>query len=541
VTGSGTQGFVTVFFLFVMRSKVESKLTAFGLSEQDKGFVIKALDPVGLEQSPGLPDPVDVDVLRPEYRVQATVQGPPGSSQWDMFVWTPPGDVTTLIWATAPSPADFTATAAPSGSQWGAVLLQPFTDLPGSTTLLSCTTAGIVTDSLWSFRTPTTLPYTFRHVAKSVTAELVAAAVNDQGDVYAAQYPTTVLRRGFFLPAGYNSVATTNVVASAGVSIRLPLNESDLTLSSPGRYQGRAKDGIYMPHSLTGPSQPFADVSQPGLVTLDNAAGGAVGFQVACLGTGFSETTQWPQNMIATSNDGGLAVNPNFFSVPWINNGSVGSGGAVSSGNTGFDNTMTGVQIWRGLAGPGSGGGSFGASVMFKIVVALEVMSRPTGVDRIFARPAMRYSPRALEAYYAIASELDDAYPASYNLLGGILPMLGSIASRVLPTAANLLMPGVGSALANYFSPPQSSGAILSRRPPAGNIASMGGGAGRVIPAPPPPPRAGIENVNPAYFAGFSRAASVPRSVVSSRGRGVKLVLPSTRRRRRRPTRGSAR
>jgi hypothetical protein len=65
--------------------------------------------------------------------------------------------------------------------------------------------------------------------------------------------------------------------------------------------------------------------------------------------------------------------------------------------DTGYDNMMVGVVIFRNLAGGGgSGGPSFAASLQVKVLVGLEIVPRPTSVDRVFQKPCEQYNPRAL-------------------------------------------------------------------------------------------------------------------------------------------------
>jgi hypothetical protein len=450
-----------------MRAKVESALMRFGLDGPSRAFVVKALDPVGPERSPGIPDQMASHVLRPEYRVTSTVQGPPGASQWDLFVWTPPGDHTALVWAAAPSPADFTSQVAPAGSTFGMIPLQPVTSSGIIGQYVDVLGGSVVLGPQFTTQFVTAKPYTFRHTCKSVTAELVAAAVNDQGDVYAAQYSPQYVGRSGCAALGPSTIPGTNYMGVLE-TVRIPFTEGDLTLASPGRYQGRAKDGVYMVHSLSGPSQPFANVAVPAIFgSTSPFAGPPPGFSVPCFNTGGSTSAiQYSHVMGVTNNDSG---DPSTLgSIPWVNYGTGFSGQSapLSSADTGFDNTNIGVMIFRGLAGPGSGGGSFGASVMFKVVVGLEIISRPTGVDRIFAEAPMPYHPRALEAYYGIDSELEDAYPASFNFLGGILGTIGSVASKLWPVVKQLapVVSGVIDKFAGTEEPAQAPQPVRQAR-----------------------------------------------------------------------------
>jgi len=77
----------------------------------------------------------------------------------------------------------------------------------------------------------------------------------------------------------------------------------------------------------------------------------------------------------------------------------------------------------------------------------LELQVHPTSV----LSPQMHLSPvydaQVLSTYYAIARDLKDAYPASYNSAGKIWDQISKVAKAVLPTVAKLGIP-VASPLA---------------------------------------------------------------------------------------------
>jgi hypothetical protein len=63
--------------------------------------------------------------------------------------------------------------------------------------------------------------------------------------------------------------------------------------------------------------------------------------------------------------------------------------------------------------------------------------------SRQFVKPPAKFEPTAMAAYYAIASSMPCAMASKHNFLGTILPLLSSVASKVLP----FLAPMAGSAL----------------------------------------------------------------------------------------------
>jgi len=321
----------------------------------------------------------------------------------------------------------------------------------------------------------------FRSQYRSHTIELSAAGLSDQGEVYAGQFPLEVRNTrwqnyGSTLNAGGNSLA------GFVDYVPLPFNESDLSLACRNAYVGKAKDGVYMPIRLSGPSQPFTK-STPTAVGSWNAAPNTSGFPVPCtiaLGT----SVQWPHVLFACQNDtaGEVASQPlgPSQSDSWVNMAYQGgpSGSSNFTGDTGLDNCMVGVVIFRGLSGTGGGGGgpSFSASVVIKSLIGLEIVPRPTSIDRVFQKPATPYNPRALEAYFAIANELAPAFPASANALGGLLPILASAASTLWPAVRSGLT-GLRTGIADALSPYTSASSAPRPRVVA------------AAPAPPPPRR----------------------------------------------------
>lgn len=419
--------------VMTMRAQAEAKLAGYGLNKSSRDWVLKAVDPAAPGESAGIPDESARSVMRPEYVVQSTISPPSGAASWDCYIWSLPGDVNTLFWAAADSaggPVDFSSTTLPPTGTFGSIALQGNVDGTGT---YSAVVLDPVSNSVQSFgfgiRTPTSSPLTFRHQYKSITIDLVAAAVNDKGDVYAAQYPFDTRQRGLRADGLQTTPAGSAVVSVASV-IALPFSESDLTLSCRNPYVGRAKDGVYMPLRLTGPDQPFADVESPIcgnylIAGTDSAPERWLPMLMQ------SRTGQFGALVNIAQDDGYGGVLPG--DVPWPNQVNRLGGRALL--DTGYDNTSVGVCIFRNLAG--GSGGSFSATLMVKVIVGLEVCPRPTTADRVYARAPARYEPRAIEAYYALANEMASAYPSKFNSLGMLMPVLSSLATRLFgPLAA---------------------------------------------------------------------------------------------------------
>jgi len=476
-----------------MRAKIEEKLTAIGVTGPGRDWVIKALDPATTGPAPGIPDTSATQVLRPEYTARCAIQGPSTAASWDCYLFFPPGDVNAVVWAAAPSStggANFAAgiSSAPLNAQCGVCQLQPAYEPAGYTTVQSLPVGGETTSTAVNaaMRVPANQAATMRTQYRSITIELSAPDVANQGEVYAGQFPTVARSSRW---QNFNGVSTSSGYISAGNVdyVPLPLHESDLTLACRNAYVGKAKDGIYMPMRLMGPTQPFAEVETTCIGTW-NAPPFVNPHNVAMP---LGQTVQWPRLQYACSNDTAGESAPSAIgwtiTDSWINTayGSVVPGQSPQNtliGDTGYDNCMTGVVIFRGLAGPGGGGfgSSVGATLTVKALVGLEVVPRPTSVERVFQKPPAQFNPRALEAYYAIANELAPAYPASANALGGLLPVLGSVANSLWPTVRSGLIglrTGLADSLAPYASAPREKIVVRERvsepRAPAARAPSV--------------------------------------------------------------------
>jgi hypothetical protein len=407
----------------VMRDRIEKKLQRFGVSGPSREWLMRALHPASGDKSPGLPDPSSAFVLRPDYRIQATILPPPDNpgGSWDCFMWIPPGDVNALYWATGPGGTDFSTTAAPAYTQCGVIRLQPSGDHNFAMGYYDYTDASSHTAYA---NTPVINSAAFRHQFKSVTVTLIAAAVADQGQVYAAQYSPLIRRNGMVIPNGYPNPGGNALVAGYYQTV-LPADETALAATAPQFYMDAAREGVYMPLRLAGPSQPFART----------VAEVPISLQTGHMGLFTADYSQFRFGAILTP-----TTNPDEdagSTLPWVFRAPTVDASAISAGqslvgylncDSGYDNVNSGVMIWRGLSG---GAGQFTSSLQVKVIAGLEIVPNPAASDRVFAEPPAPYDPKALEAYYELCVDLKDAYPASYNSLDDILNAIGSAASRV--------------------------------------------------------------------------------------------------------------
>jgi len=418
--------------------RLKAKLAAHGISEEGRSFCLKALDPASSLPNVGIPDTSSSCVMRPEYRAQGVVSPPLAGTFWDTYMWMPPGDTVGVWYATAPQvagPVNFGNVVAPANAMVGYIPLQACNNVPGGTYHYAIKVNGIAPTvtgytALCTVRQPASLIDSFRTTYRSITIEQDAAMISCQGVVWAGQVPTVVRTRSGAVVPDLGAVGADGYMCTT-VTVALPMNESDLMQSCPGAYTGTVKDGLYLVTRLSGPTQPFANVDHPSMSV--GSDGLANSTYLSC--NPVNATYQYPAQFYGTTAD-------NFSgTVPWpfaIAN-AAGPHPNRSQGvifDTSYDNANTGVIIMRGMSSSGGGGGgpTFGSSLRLKVLVGLETIPRPTSVDRIYGRPPAHYEPRALEAYYAVAGSTADAYPAEYNALGAILPVIGSALTALWPT-----------------------------------------------------------------------------------------------------------
>lgn len=475
-----------------------ARLNALSLTEEGKQFVIKALDPVFEGPAPGIPDESTVNVLRPLFRTETTIGPPaftgigPAPTTWDLLLVSTPGDVNACYWASGFSTTDFTATAVAVGGTTGCIAMQPTFDQPQQTTYISWTDSSVVS---YAVRTAASRPYAFRTACKSLTCELDAAAVVDQGRVYAAQFAPIQGIMPISTAMLWGDVTNTYRGISTPIHFGVPLSETVMATMAPDYFTGLARDGVYMPHRLSGAVRSFAKAQVQPVVA--NVWGtGTISSNIGVVSSPYDLATVIP--FVTGGDELGAYVNPWMYTV--------GAGGANSWRNaptggvdSGFSNVNIGVIIFRGL--------SISSTVKIKAVLGLEIMPSAVTPDVVYAQPALSYDQHALAAYFTIANNLEDAYPASYNLLGDLLRVIKDTVGQVWPVlrkvggAADRIVGGIL---------PASAGAMSARSGAFGPLAARGGGFGPMTSFTRPQSRVRLDPPRLAYRSGSSRRAPPP-------------------------------
>jgi hypothetical protein len=418
-----------------MEAEIHEDLARFGVSGPGRDWVLRALHPASEKKSPGLPDQSSAFVLRPDYRIVSTISPPAGAGQWDCMMFTLPGDCNAVHFVTAPSPADFTLPSPPLGSEAGVIYLQSTTY--SSSTALYVTQYGPAEDqSVTSL--PNLTPAAMRHQFKSITVELIAAAVSDQGQVYAGQFAPIVRDCGMF-GLGYNSgiqipgtdpAQYYNVIGRLFTGV-LPADEQSLSRMNPDYYQAPAREGVYMPLRLSGPTQEFVRCTTGAAATRWDGTGGFLSQTpyAAPVGAVFMPTV----DLAATATSTGGQINNAWPFLLLANSMLRPDGSTISYGNaaldTGYDALNCGVVFFRGLQG--GGGGGFGASLQVKTIVGLECLPIPSVGSAVFTEPPAPFEPRAIEAYYRLCLKLKGVYPARFNSWEDIWDAIKDVAGQV--------------------------------------------------------------------------------------------------------------
>lgn len=380
-------------------AKVSERIAQHGVEPQHAGWLIKALHPAAAEvTSGGLPDTSFRCCVRQELRARHAIIAP-GDTTYDACVWTVPGDCETVAWAVGPVGTDFGSPAV----TWNWRSIQPGTEVtqgevfPVGTTIPGTPAKTVI---------PSTAALAWRTSYSSVTIESSAPTTADQGTVVATQFATPI--------ESFCARWTPSWTYLQNMSITEPMfKEEEMVACDPRVYQGLAKDGVYLPLRLTGPSQPYLKPRpcNPTIYRADNAA----------LFNSY-KATQVADVLCHKRQVNGGGVYP-------------GSWSTMTNGNSAYDRLNQSVTIFRGL--------STSNQLTIKLYMGIEYLPDPDSPVRTFAVNPTVYSPLAIDLYHRMAQELPSAYPSRYNSLGLLAGLLGSVLPKVLPIVAPLVSQGM--------------------------------------------------------------------------------------------------
>jgi len=445
------------------RSLIMSK----GINHMAADWLQKALHPSGASPvAVCIPDQSRVPSVCMDFRPTQVISPPTLGSPddlWDCCIWNPPGDQTVAVILTAPAPADFNSgtnitvqvlqtqggAGDPAPVQFGKIFDGSSAELAARALTISTTYAN-------------SLPASFRTSYRSVTASLTASSLNNQGTVYSTQFARD------FYPSGQARTDPSLTTCAYGMSTQVPFDENSLNLLSPSAETRPAKEGVYMPLRLCGPTQPFIFPRAASDVVLETYG----------VESGFLDTILYRSMAVAAS---GPTSGPSFAcspptigcyprpvtnpsatqatTPPWADSVVFSLTTPIyldefNGFDLGYDNVSQGMTIFRGLSAQ--------ATVTLQVYVGLEMIPRQDSPVRSFVRTPGEPDMRAIQLYYEIANSMAVSYPARYNSLGSLLPLLVTAARAVIPH-----IPFIASVVRDVYRAvrPAKAAAVLQQQP----------------------------------------------------------------------------
>lgn len=377
----------------------------------------KAFHPPFNVERVAIPDESFRPGVRLDLRPSAVISAPPGSTTpWDLCIVTLPGDVNGAVWCAAPAGFDFTGPSTPA-CVLGILPLQDRDGSPDDEFNISKypTSDGGPRGTVPVRRSNvSSRPFSFRTTYRSITAHLTASSLNNQGTVTACQVDAD-WNRG----PGLSAISRISAVYTCiPAQTSLPLAESEITAGVPGSAVHEARDGTYMPLRLIGPSQPFVTRG----CAYDRTQ---FGTETSLEYVDFTSHEPLPPTLPHTPQvEASGRVDPNPW--PTVQNWILEAYAQESVvDDTNFDRCASSVQIFRGL--------SPDASVTIRMFCGLEMTIMPTSPFKGFVCEPAPPDQTAINLYYTMVNQMRTVYPAHYNGLSMLVPLLTSAASYLAP------------------------------------------------------------------------------------------------------------
>jgi len=248
----------------------------------------------------------------------------------------------------------------------------------------------------------------FRRIYGSVTTQLNAPSLSDQGMVYVAQQrlqltqfnlnyliadqPTDVAQRGY--PCNLIEVQT------------LPTDQSLLMQISPSSYKERAREGSFSVSRLVQPANQYVSTQPPASF--------------------FGSSDQLTSGNMLNIGTRSLRINYNAT-------------GASFNGAAPTTEPWSGVwTYYTGL--------SANATIEIKTIHGYEAQPSIGSPFTLFVQPVTGPDNRAVASYFHLTLRMQDGYRASENFLGGLL----AAAKTVLPKVLGFLKPSINTALKSF-------------------------------------------------------------------------------------------
>lgn len=270
-----------------------------------------------------------------------------------------------------------------------------------------------------------------------VTVTLDAPMIANQGTVVVCQKP---LRPNVF---AYGDLSGAPVLANMGRNLCVynvaNFPDYDVSQAMPNAYYGNAKDGVYIPMRLTHTSQEWHG-PEDSLVACKDLQTGMTGRE---LDDDSSVPLDWVAACPGVLGVGTGAMFPGLR-IPYAVN---------LPGNPlhcGLDGDVTSRMLNAYVADICFKGLAEAATVKLFFRVGIELLVEPQSALSSQLHAAVMYDPAAFASYFNVSRQLKDAYPAEYNLLGALWPVIQS-AIQLAPRIFPLLRP-VGDAIRSVVS-----------------------------------------------------------------------------------------
>jgi len=430
------------------KDRIFSKIKGLDLSPESERFLTAALYPPSGYRRVGIPDSNWVSSVQIDANPSIAISAPVGTAAdatWDCLIVVPPGDVTAAFVVAAPSGTNFYDSVAPVGTdvayshalqmtpataaaQKYNVVVTTFT-ATGCNTVSGahyCRRSGVGTDA-------------FRSSYRGVTLHCTSSELYNGGTLYASQFPSLYDLRGLdfetVVPAG-----TSETFTCARAQAQLPLDENAMTNMVPGTYVSEARHGVFMPVRHLGPDQPFCQATDvANIKRYESSSGGTW----TLMNYPTTRAALSPLTELASK----IGVAPRYIdqttgssideSSPWwILQARKNSDAYVA--DTGFDNMATGVIIMRGL--------HKNATFNLTAHVGIEVIPTVTSQFRSLVSEPVMSDHRALSLLYSVEENMRFAYPANYNGIAALVPLIAKAARYIAPIVAPALSGMLGLA-----------------------------------------------------------------------------------------------
>lgn len=361
----------------------------FGSTPNGRDWCIKALHPADpLTEVRGLPDQSAVPTVMLNYQSTYTIEPSAGAADG----WSFEG---TLL----PHPIAFVVARTHDSVLPDNPLLFMNTQLTGTTHK----------DKYVTFKT---MCERWRLAYMSVTVYQDGPDLANQGTIVACQQ--VVEPRTFRMSCAPGTKGIEPPIASVEICA---WQEEDLPSfnrcqAMPNAYFSRSRDGLYMPLHLTESCQVWSSDAHAITQTIVSTELGVNAWTALAWGENAQEPIRsWP-----------LCYGPTAERLEPIN-----------MGNQSFEGQRTSAMLSAVMGHFCASNLSAQTRYSLFVRAGIEAQVNPRSVLSSQLTLAPPYDRRALEAYFAIARELKDAYPANYNDLGKIWDVISAGAKQALP------------------------------------------------------------------------------------------------------------